>query len=42
LIGLKDGLPTIENFQIKYITEGFEERDNFLHRNFFRFEVDME
>jgi hypothetical protein len=39
LIWLKDGLLVLENFQIKYGMEGFEERDNFLHRNFFRFEL---
>jgi hypothetical protein len=26
----------------KYDFEGFDERNNFLHRNFFRFEVDFE
>jgi hypothetical protein len=39
---LKDGLPVLENFQVKYGIEGFEERDNFIHRNFFRFELDFE
>jgi hypothetical protein len=39
LIWLKDGLLVLENFQIKYGIEGFEERDNFLRRNFFRFEL---
>jgi hypothetical protein len=28
--------------KIKYGPEGFEERNNFLHRNFFRFGVDFE
>jgi hypothetical protein len=32
----------VENFEIKYGFEGFEERNNFLHRNFFRFKVDFE
>jgi hypothetical protein len=32
----------VENFEIKYGFEGFNERNNFLHRNFFRFEVDFE
>jgi hypothetical protein len=42
LIRLKDGLPLLEKSQIKYGIEGFEERNNFLHRNFFRFELDFE
>jgi hypothetical protein len=42
LIWLKDGLLLLEKFQIKYGMEGFEERDNFLHRNFFRFELNFE
>jgi hypothetical protein len=29
-------------FEIKYGHEGFEERDNFLHRNFFIFEMKFE
>jgi hypothetical protein len=28
--------------KINYGCEGFEERNNFLHRNFFKFEVDFE
>jgi hypothetical protein len=32
----------IENFDIKYGCEVFSERNNFLHRNFFRFEMDFE
>jgi hypothetical protein len=32
----------LENFQIKYAFEGFEKRNDFLHRNFFRFEVKFE
>jgi hypothetical protein len=31
-----------EKIQIKYGIEGFEERDNFLHRNFLGFELDFE
>jgi hypothetical protein len=33
------GVPELEKFEIKY---GFAERNNFLHRNFFKFEVDFE
>jgi hypothetical protein len=29
-------------FLIKYFCEGFGERNNFLHRNFFRFEMYFE
>jgi hypothetical protein len=32
----------LEIFQIKYGIEGLEERDNFLYRNFLRFELDFE
>jgi hypothetical protein len=32
----------LEIFQIKYEFEGFDERNNFLHINFFRFELDFE
>jgi hypothetical protein len=39
MIRLKYELPVLENFQIKYELEGFEERNNFLHRKFFRFEM---
>jgi hypothetical protein len=42
LIRLNNGLPVLEQSQIKYGIEGFEERNNFLHRNFFRFEVNFE
>jgi hypothetical protein len=35
-------LPGLEKFQIKYGVEGFEERNNFLQRNIFKFEVDFE
>jgi hypothetical protein len=33
----KQDLPGIENFEIKCGSEGLEEWNNFLHRNFFRF-----
>jgi hypothetical protein len=42
LIQLKDELPLLENFQIKYEFEGLEKRNNFLHKNFSRFELDFE
>jgi hypothetical protein len=42
LISSKGGISMLENFQIKYAIEGIEETNNFLHRNFFRFEVDFE
>jgi hypothetical protein len=38
----KKDLPEFENFEIKYGFEGFEERNNSLHRNFFRSDVDLE
>jgi hypothetical protein len=31
-----------EKFQVKYGIEGFEERKSFLHRSFFKFELDFE
>jgi hypothetical protein len=31
--------PELENFQIKYVCEGFKEGNNFLHRNVLRFEM---
>jgi hypothetical protein len=39
---LKQGLPGIENFEIKYGCEGFDERNNFFYRNFSRFEMEFE
>jgi hypothetical protein len=33
----KQDLPSIKKFEIKYGSEGLEEWNNFLHRNFFRF-----
>jgi hypothetical protein len=38
----KKGLPRVKKFELKYGVEGLEERNNFLHRNFFIFEVDFE
>jgi hypothetical protein len=35
----RNDLPELENFEIKYGFEGFEERNNFLHRNFSRFRM---
>jgi hypothetical protein len=35
----KHDLPAIKKFKIKYGCEGLEERNNFLRRNFFRFEM---
>jgi hypothetical protein len=42
LIHSKKGLPELDKFEIKYDFEGFEERNNFIHRNFFRFGTDFE
>jgi hypothetical protein len=42
LIRWKGRLPIQKKIQIKYRFEGFEERNNVLHRNFFRFEVEFE
>jgi hypothetical protein len=38
----KKDSPELKIFEIKYGCEGFEERNNFIHRNFFRFEMDSE
>jgi hypothetical protein len=38
----KDGLPVLQKIEIKYDFEGFEDRNNFLHRNFFRPRLDFE
>jgi hypothetical protein len=38
----KFDLPELQKFEIKYGREGFEEGNNFLHRKFFRFEMDFE
>jgi hypothetical protein len=37
----KHDLTDIKKFEIKYGCEGFEETNNFLHRNFFRFEMEF-
>jgi hypothetical protein len=37
----KQDLPEIEKFEIKYGFEGFDERNNFLHMNVSRFEMDF-
>jgi hypothetical protein len=34
-------LHKLEKFKIKYCFEGFDERNNFLHRNVSRFEMDF-
>jgi hypothetical protein len=39
---LKNDIPELENFELKYDFEGFEERNNFLHRNVFRFMMEIE
>jgi hypothetical protein len=42
LVRIKTSLPELENFEIKYAFGGFEEMNNFLHRNFIRFEMNFE
>jgi hypothetical protein len=42
LIHSKKGLPKLEQIEIKYGFQGFIERDNFLYRNFVRFEMCFE
>jgi phosphoribulokinase len=37
----KKDLPELEKFEIKYGSEGIEERINFLHRIFSRFEINF-
>jgi hypothetical protein len=39
---LQKGPSQDQNFEIKYCFEGFEERNKFLHWNFFRFKIDFE
>jgi hypothetical protein len=39
LIRFKKDLPELKKFEIKFSFEGFDERNNFLHRNFFIFKV---
>jgi hypothetical protein len=38
----KNDFPELKNFEIKYGHEGLQERDSFLHRNFFRFKMKFE
>jgi hypothetical protein len=33
----KQDIPELKIFELKYGCEGLEERNNFLHRNFYRF-----
>jgi hypothetical protein len=42
LIQLKMTFQCSNKFQIKYGCEGFQQRNNFLHRNFFIFKMDFE
>jgi hypothetical protein len=42
LIRFKQDLPELENLEIKYGFEGFDERNNFAYRNFLRFEMYFE
>jgi hypothetical protein len=37
----KKDLPWLKKIEVKYGCEGFEERNNFLHRNFSRLEMDF-
>jgi hypothetical protein len=37
----KKDLPELKKFEIKYVCEGVEEMNNFIHRNFSRFEMDF-
>jgi hypothetical protein len=39
---IQKGLFKLENFELKYGDEGFKDKNNFLHRNFFRFEIYFE
>jgi hypothetical protein len=41
LVRINISLPEIKNFEIKYGFEGFDEVNNFIHRNFSRFEMDF-
>jgi hypothetical protein len=41
ILSIQD-LPDIEHFEIKYGCEGLERRNHCLHRNFFRFEMEIE
>jgi hypothetical protein len=42
LLQVKKDLPYLQNFEIKYGFEGFEERKKIIHRNFLIFKMDME
>jgi hypothetical protein len=42
LIQTKTNLSELKKIGIKYSFEGFDERNNFFHRHFFRFEVNFE
>jgi hypothetical protein len=42
LIWSKGGLPMLQKFQIKYRTEGFEERNNFSYWTFSKFRIEFE
>jgi hypothetical protein len=41
LDSIQKGLSKLKKIEIKYDFEGFEDRNNFLHRNFFRLERDF-
>jgi hypothetical protein len=38
----KHDFPKLKKFEIKYGFQGFDERNNFIHKNVFRFKVDFE
>jgi hypothetical protein len=42
LVRIKTSLSKLENFEIKYKFRGFEGMNNFLHRNFIRFQMNFE
>jgi hypothetical protein len=42
LVCINTSLPELKNFEIKYGFGGFEEMNNFLHRNLIRFEMNFE
>jgi hypothetical protein len=42
LVHSKKVLPKLKEFEIKYGFKGFEESNNFLHWNFFGFEINFE
>jgi hypothetical protein len=39
---MKNALPKLENFQIKYVFEAFEMRNNFTYSNFSKFRLEFE